>query len=569
MRLGLQSMFYKFAWGYQEWQEVIKETDNKHIDLVCCRRDTVSLQAVVSSNEEFLLTKSKDTLFWKAGPIDIGRIEVEVDGAIDIEVKLVGLIPDDNGTLVSDMLLDQSYVYVDKRRPQQVWIECRIDENVKPGKYKGKVKLYTHTMFEDELLQEECSFSVTVKDVVMPEPKDYTFYLDLWQHPSNIARKYEVELWSEEHFFILDNYLHSLAQLGQKAVTLIVSEIPWSGQGSLGDKEPSDLFEYNMIRVTRKSDGSFHYDYSALDQYVEIAEKHGILAEIELFGLLNIWQIPETGYGAIVTDYPDAIRIRYFDVVTNTYRFIRKKSELEDYIHALEAHFIRRGWSEKVRVLADEPADFAVFQTRVQQLQQLAPSFKLKVAINHAEFIQKDIPGIHDAVPIISCAANDYYRLQDVRSQLPGKLLYYVCCWPKHPNSFISSPSLECRLIPWIAEKLGLDGFLRWSYTAWPDRPREKISYRPTIWPAGDTCLVYPGIGGKPLLSLRYKWLQRGIRDYEIMQMAKQSGRTEWVNSMLNRVLKFQDPSQICKFDTPEDVYSLRHEDYECLLQEW
>ncbi|GHO96753.1 hypothetical protein KSF_068010 [Reticulibacter mediterranei] len=569
MHLGLQSMFFKYVWSYPSWQQHAQATSTKQFDLTCCRRDTTALQAVVCSDDPFVLTVNNDPFFWKAGSVPIGRIEVALDEAIPVQVQLVGLIPDDHDDPTSDILLDQTHIYVEGKKLQQVWIECTTTEDVPPGIYHGSVRLYTHSLFEDEQLQEECRFTITVKEPVMPRPAEYRFFLNIWQHHSNIARKYQVALWSDEHFSILEQYMSSLAALGQKAATLIVSEIPWSGQRSFYDREPSDLFEYNMVGITKAPDGHFVYDFATIDRYVALAETYGMTQEIEVLGLINIWQAPEAGYGSIVAGDPDAIRLRYYDATTRAYKFIREGAELDAYIHALEAHFIEKGWIEHIRITADEPENFALFQQQWEHIQQVAPSLKLKVAINHAEFIERGVTGIYDAVPNFACATQQHQKLMASRSQLPGKLFYYVCCSPRYPNTLIASPSLECRLLPWLVERLQLDGFLRWAYTAWPDQPLTKISYRPTIWPAGDMCFVYPGARGKPLLSLRYKWLERGIKDYELMQIAKQADRTGWVEQLLDGVFLFQDASTI-RSDTPaEKLFSYQLEDYERLLLEW
>jgi hypothetical protein len=524
----------------------------------------------VAGEEDFLLTTGTDPLFWKGGPLKIARIEIEIEPFVQTEVKLIGLIEDDDRHLKSDILLEQSYIFNEWRKVQQVWVECHTTADTSPGVYNGKIRLFTHTMFEDERLAGECSFSLIVKDYLLPEPRDYKFYLDLWQHNSNIARKYHIGLWSDEHFGVVDDYLNSLAQLGQKAVTLVVSEIPWSGQHSHRDRKPSDLFEYSMVRVFRRSDGSFKYDFSTLDRYVTIAERHGINAEIELFGLLNIWQDPESGYGSIVENHPDGIRVRYFDESSGTFRFICNRENLDAYIRALEKHFIERGWIDRIRLLADEPKDFKLFQERLAALQQTAPSFKYKIAIHNIEFIRKNLNGIHDYVLVLNCVADEYSRVMEIRSQIAGHLLFYVCCYPDQPNTFICSPPLESRVIPWLAEKLQLDGFLRWNYTVWPDRPLEQLSYRAPIWKAGDMNFVYPGSNGKPMLSLRYKWLQRGIRDYELMQVLKAKDQTSRVEAALNRVFRFHDPKDLSpesnKINT--ELYSLEPSDYDRLITE-
>lgn len=569
MRFGLQSMFYKAVRGHNSWAQSLKETQNKHMELVCCRRDSTALQLVVSDDNDFLLTIGTDPIFWKGGPLEITRIELIVDGGLSADVKLIGLVEDDDRSLKADLLMDEREIFVEKRALQPIWIECAASEHTASGVYRGTIRLYTHTMFEDERLEGECTFTVTVKPDMLPEPKDYTFYLDLWQHNSNIARKYQVPLWSDEHFNILDCYLDSMGQLGQKSLTLIVSEIPWSGQFSHRDYNPSNLFEYSIVKLVRRRDGQFHCDFSAFDRYVRLGEKHGICAEIGLFGLLNIWQDRDAGYDAIVEGYPDGIRVRYLDEASGTYRFITDKEHLESYIRALEAHLIQRGWIDRVRVVADEPGDAALFKERMECLRKAAPSFQFKVAVHHADFIRQEIEGIADYAPLLTCVGAEYEKLSEHLRKQEGRTLYYVACNVDNPNTFLRSPPLESRLIPWLSEKFGLNGFLRWSYTAWVDEPLKRLSYRAPIWKAGDANFVYPGAAGKLQLSLRYKWLQRGIRDYELMQLMKASGRGNEVRKAVDRVIRFKDPQELHpdarKRST--ELFSLSEADYDRLLQ--
>lgn len=570
MWFGLQSMYYKYAWGMNYWDQSAKDTAVQHKELISCRGDSAAMQVVLGAEHDWLLTVTDEPLFWKGGPLKIARLKVVMDDAAAPEPKVqwIGLVKDDDGAEKADVLHDSGSVFVQARRLQPVWVEWSIGEKAVPGVYSGKILLYTHTMFEDEKLEGELSFTVKVLEHTLPEPHQYRFYLDLWQHNSNIARKYNVRLWSDEHFEVMKTYLESMVQLGQKAASVVVSEIPWSGQASHIDAEPSDLFEYSMVRAVKQKDGAFHYDYSAMDRYIELAHACGITEEIELFGLLNIWQPKDGVYGSPLKDYPDGIRVRYYDEPTATYKFMRTKAEIEAYIDSLHTHFCQKGWVDKVRIMADEPDQVELFVERLNALHHVAPLFKLKVAINHAEFIAAKLEGMHDYVPKLDSALQQFARIRELMPEVPGRMLYYVCNSPKRPNTFIGSPGIEARLIPWLSERLGLDGFLRWNYTVWPDRPLDRIAYRPTHWPAGDMNFVYPGALGKPMLSLRYKWLQRGVRDYELMQQLKDNGHAEMVNRLLEGVVHFDisRPESVSLTNPAHELYSLEPEDYDRLL---
>ncbi|UUZ90060.1 hypothetical protein LJK87_29180 [Paenibacillus sp. P25] len=261
VHFGLQSMYYKYAWGVNFWNQPEQDTAAKHRDLVSCRGDSAALQAVIGAEEDFLLTIGREALFWKGGPLPIARIELcsnAMEAGLRAEIKLVGLMEDDDGARRSDVLLDERHMFVEKRKLQQVWVELHAPADARPGVYSGTIGLYTHTLFEDEEPAGELTFRLKVLERVLPAPDQYRFYLDLWQHNANIARQYKVPLWSDEHFAIMDSYLESLGQLGQKAASLVVSEIPWSGQATHIDASPSDLFEYNIVGVTRGRTGLLH-----------------------------------------------------------------------------------------------------------------------------------------------------------------------------------------------------------------------------------------------------------------------------------------------------------------------
>jgi hypothetical protein len=571
MDFGLQNMFYKYHYGHNQRTEGIKATQVKHMDIVCLRRDSAALQAVISDENDFLLSVSRDALFWKGGPLNIARVELEwsdnTAASIQADVKLIGLVEDDDRLQKSDILLEEQSIFVEKGRIQQVWIELHAGEETLPGKYSGKLMLYLHSMFEDERVLGEVSFTWTVLEDILPAPQDYRFYLDLWQHNCNIARKHQAQPWSDAHFQIMGNYLESMSELGQKALSLIVSEAVWSGQHTHRDREPSDLFEYSIVPINKDRNNIFTYDFSLMDRYIELGFSFGIDKEIELFGLISIWQDPSVGYGAIVEGYPDAIRVRYYDESDKVFRFMRSRNELESYVRAIEQHLIHKGWIERVRIIADEPADLEQFTKSMEALRQIAPSFKFKAAILHSEFIKQKIEGMSDYVPILGCAAGEFTQLIEMRPHIPGKLLYYTCCGPDYPNTFLQSPATESRMMAWVAEKLQLDGYLRWNYTVWPDHPLEKLTYRSPYWKAGDMNFVYPSSSGKPQLSLRYKWLQRGIRDYEFMQILKGRGENERVLEALKRVFYFDDPKELLMDSgkAPAQLYSMNNADFELL----
>lgn len=488
----------------------------------CARRDWASFAVVILGGDDMLLSVTDATAFTpKANHVSV-RAAAACPGLLHVTVSCIGMIDDDDGMHKADIVLQGDSFTLKGRRAHQLRLAAEVPMNAKPGVYSGTLKFFEHLVFGDEAELCSLDFSIVVHDVLLPETGDRKFHLDLWQHLGNIARKHETPLFSDAHFKVLEGYVQSLAELGQKAVTVIASEIPWSGQRCFADREyMSDLFEYNMVHVIKRADGSFTYDYSVVERYVRMCFAHGIDREIEIFGLANIWMDEKAGYGKAAPDWPDGIRVRYLDEASGTYRYMHEYSEIAGYIAALQGFLEGIGWLGISLAVADEPADMEKYRQSLNAIRAAAPKLKFKTAINHAEFITEFKDVVADYVPVLPAVSAEWDALQQARKEITGRLLYYVCCWPPYPNNFICSPLAEGRLIPLLAGYMGMDGFLRWNYTVWPENPRERLSYRIGEWWSGDTCFVYPSRGGEPLLSLRYFALKRGIEDFELAAMVK------------------------------------------------
>ena len=106
---------------------------------------------------------------------------------------------------------------------------------------------------------------------------------------------------------------------------------------------------------------------------------------------------------------------------------------------------------------------------------------------------------------------------------------WYICISSIHPyaNWFIEYPALEARLLWWMAQRHGIEGFLYYAINRWPDQraPLRADAYGRARWnPAsygtanGDGSLLYPGVDG-PIGSIRLENVRDGIEDYELLAL--------------------------------------------------
>ena len=472
---------------------------------------------------------------------------IACEGPFNVNFYPEGMMPDDNG-FCADVLLPEKHADIKANELFALWADVDITNKTESGVIK--IKLYRSSMFSDEKLVYESSLNIDVVDITLPDASEFKFYLDLWQHSSNLARKHETPLFSQEHFEVLESYVKSLAYLGQKAATVVVSEMPWSGQSCASAKEKANLYEYSMVKVTRRASGRFEYDYSAMRRYIDLCFANGIDSEISVYGLVNIWSgDKKRGFVKPARRYPDGTRIRYYDEKTQTYKFMRRSADIDNYVRALERYFVLEGLIDKVRIAADEPADINKYRVCVERLCSVAPRFRMKAAINHAEFIEEFKDKIDDFVPFISCVSSRYDIIRTYLGTEGKRFLWYVCCYPFYPNTFLQNELCETLFLAVLTSFMGFDGFLRWNYTVFPDDPRQSVKYG--AFPCGDVNFVYPGRNGKVLLSLRYKALRRAAELFEFMYAAKAKATEEEMNDLYSLVMRTFD---IASYFTPEHV---------------
>lgn len=441
-------------------------------------------------------------------------LTVRVEAPPDVMLRIEGMHLDDDGCRRADALLHQEVTEQAANEPCAVYCEVFADE---PGERTVTLRLFASRLFGDETPAGELTARVKVFPVTLPKPGEGRFYLDLWQHPSNLARKYEVPLWSDAHFSLLEPFLRSLVDLGQRAVTLVVSEAPWSGQSCFNESTPGNLFEYSMIPLRKTREGKLSPDFRPMQRYIDLCAKVGIRDELSVYGLMNIWCVEGTSYNRVAPDDPDALRVRYLDESDGRYKYLRTEAELEEYIASIGAYFRESGQMERVRVAADEPADIERYRRSMERLKRIEPAFRFKAAINHPEFIGEYGEEIFDFVPYIGGLLSHFDQLREYRLAMPEKrFLWYVCCGPAAPNTFLRSDLCETLFLGVFTSWCRLEGFLRWSYMTWNDFPRADIRYG--HFPAGDLCLVYPSPSGEPVLTLRWKALRRAIRLYELLE---------------------------------------------------
>ena len=416
--------------------------------------------------------------------------------------------------LVADRITGTNPTVVDGGTVRGLWLTVQVPQDAKAGTYKGYVELDVNGKAA------KYSYTVKVLDRTLPAPAEWAFHLDLWQNPYAIARVHNVELWSKEHFDVLRPYMLKLASAGQKAITATLIDRPWDGQ-------TFDPFG-SMVTWIKKADGTWLYDFTIFDRWVEFMMSCGINKEITCFSMI-----------------PWKLSFRYYDQATHSHKHINCAPGDEAYaqfwggmLSAFAAHLKEKGWFDKTFISMDERS-LQQMQAAIKVIKDHAPGLKISMAGNYHAEIEADI--FDYCLDIFAYGAYTPELIAKRRAQ--GKVsTYYTCCSAEYPNLFTFSAPADAEFIALEALAKDLDGYLRWAYNSWTIVPEEDSRF--TAWPAGDTYVIYPF----SISSVRWERLVQGIQQFEkykiLLAEAEAKGNTSRVKA-LKKLLKNVDIKKI------------------------
>lgn len=401
--------------------------------------------------------------------------------------------PVDRAFLLPDRLEAFDRYDLPARSVRSVWISVDIPRAAAPGEYSGVITIATATS------KKELKVRIRVQDQVLPEPRDWSFRLDLWQNPWVLAEYYKVKPWSPGHLSLLKSHLKHYADAGGKFITTYAVHSPWA--------DNSYMIEGTMIEWIRRKNGQWKFDYTIFDQYVQLAMSVGIDKAITIY-----------------TPIPWGERFRFLDEASGNYVYERWLPTSDSFrvnwnafLSDLKSHLERKGWFSRTYIGINENAMEQTL-TAIRVLKKHSPKWRITYAGDwHPELdtLLDDYSCVYGKEPSF-----DSIRLRSSRKQTTT---YYVCCTPPKPNSFVFSPPVEARWLGWYAFAAGYDGFLRWAYDAWPADPVRDA--RHFLWPAGDCFMVYPGAA----TGIRFEKMREGIVDFEKIRIltTKASGSTD------------------------------------------
>lgn len=405
-------------------------------------------------------------------------------------------------SLSPDMLDDLKSFDIEAKIVRPVWVSIEIPNDAKAGKYVS-----TLTVSAKGIAAQNLKIELEVFNRTLPPPSQWTFHLDQWQHPSAVARLDNVAMWSDAHFAALKPVMQLAARAGQKVITATLNKDPWNVQ-------TYDPYA-DMIIWTKNTNGTWQYDYTVFDRWVQFMIDLGVKKMINCYSII-----------------PWNNEVHYKDAQTGNFINVKAKPGTEAFEEVWEPflkdfvkHLKQKGWLEITNIAIDERTREEV-DGALKLIQRAAPELGVSYADNQKTY--QRYPNSED----ISISVGHPFSKEDLADRQSRGLntTFYICCSDGFPNQFTFSDLAESAYLGWYTEAAGFDGMLRWAFNSWVEKPLHDSRFR--TWPAGDTYIVYP----QGRSSIRYERMLEGIQDYEKIQILKKELKPSDLTKLTNAI---------------------------------
>lgn len=450
-----------------------------------------------------------------------GMIRVESRHGIQVKVKKVGLVPcaypchlqKDAGYLVTepgmypDILEDivESGFPIISGQWRSLWIDLETSEDAPAGEYPVKLVLESkaHAPGMKNLFA-EVRVTAEILDAKLPE---LGILHTEWFHCDCLAEYYGVEVFSEEHWDIIEKFVRHAVIRGCNMLLTPVFTPP------LDTAENGERLTVQLVDVIVKDRG-YKFGYDRFERWVEMCERCGI-QYYEISHLFSQWGAKAAPK---IIGKTDGIERKIFG--WNTKAASQEYTEfLHSFLSSFTAEIQKLGIGKQCYFhISDEPTEDQLesYSYAKNLIKEHLDGYHLIDALSDYSFYENGV--VEEPV----CASD---HIEPFLKKRPPRLWTYYCTG-QHldvSNRFIALPGFRTRILGAQLYKYAIDGFLHWGYnfynsefSLYPIDP-----YRCTdadgAFPSGDPFLVYPGKDGKPVDSIRSMLMEKAMADLRAM----------------------------------------------------
>ena len=460
------------------------------------------------------------------------RLDVRVVSPIEkyVRVRTVEQVPvgratngivDDNylrttSGLYPDLLRDlkDGKAVVCSRQWRSLWIDVDVTDETEAGNYEIEIQLVK----EDAVV---CSAVMKLEVIGVELPKLGIMHTE-WLHADCIADYYHVEVFSEEHWKLLENYFHEYVLRGCNMMLVPLFTSPLDTAVGL-ERTTTQLIDVEV------KDGEYKFGFDKLKRWIDLCKSCGI----EYYEMSHLFSQWGAKYAPKVAAVVEGKEEKIFGWHTPAV------GEYTKFLHSFLPRLIEKlrewGIAEVTYFhISDEPREehLESFKAAKESLGDLLDGFHTFDALSSYEFyrhglIDKPIPGNNEIEEFLA------HGLKDMWTYYCTGQFYEVS------NRFMSMPSARNRIYGVQLFKYDIIGILHWGYNFYNSQfsiehinPYE-ITDSDNAFPSGDPFLVYPGRDGHPEESIRMMVHYEALTDLRALLLLESLTSKEHVMELI------------------------------------
>lgn len=305
-----------------------------------------------------------------------------------------------------------------------------------------------------------------------------------WFHADCLSAYYRVPAWSEEHWRIVENFVHNAVSHGINVLYVPLWTPPLDTE--IGGERPT----CQLLDVHVEADGAYRFGFEKLERYLEMGKRLGV----KRFGISHL----VTQWGAEFT--PKIVetlgggrdrKLFGWHVGSDDPAF---KAFLTALMPQLLAVLRRHGLTGRCFFsISDEPSveHLETYRSVVEWIVPLLEDFPTVEALSSFDFYQNGL--VRNPVP-----CNNH--IEPFVGHVKELWTYYCCSQEDRvPNRCMAMPSRRNRIMGLLAYVYDLTGFLQWGFNFYFSQYSKRLidpfacTDAGGAFPAGDPFMVYPG----------------------------------------------------------------------------
>lgn len=396
-----------------------------------------------------------------------------------------------------------------------------FEGELQPGQYEMKIVL--HNLNDEKVAETDFVVEVINNELPARETK-----ATQWFYADCLADYYNVEVFSDRHFEICENFILKAVENGINMILMPVFTPPLDTYEG-GERTTTQLVKVNV------ENGEYSFDFSLADRWLDMCKRCGV-KYIEVCHLFTQWG---AYHAPKILANVDGVEKKIFGWETDAsgeeyVKFIRQ------FLTTFTA-YIEKKWNKKNVYfhISDEPNDQHItqYKTNRNNIIDILEGWNIIDALSHIEFYKE---GLCD-IPVPTTAAIKEFLPEDIKERW-----VYYCSTPRTTTNrgfALSTP--RTRSLGYQMYKFGIEGFLHWGFNYY----NNQVSYdhvNPFLNPCGgyfgyemggDCFLVYPAQDGTPIDSLRLMATRQALDDIRLFKLCESYYGKERVVSEIENII--------------------------------